>query len=108
MQKILLLTVFVSVFAYDSNSQIEKRNWIVGGIASYRSSEYNEVAGLTSKQIIFQLSGNLGYYFINKFAIGIKPEYDRTEVKQNANHQVVNSYGLGPFVRYYYLPIKKM
>ena len=107
MKKTSLLIIVASFIINDAASQITKRNWMIGGAASFRSSKYDEAAGITSKQIILQLSGNVGYFLIDKFAVGLKPEYERTEVKQNANHQVVNTYGLGPFLRYYYLPVGK-
>lgn len=107
MKKLSLLTIAAGLIFSNASSQITKTNWMIGGAASFRSSNYEEAAGVTSKQIIVQLSGNVGYFLIDKLTVGLKPEYERTEVKQNANHQVVNTYGLGPFVRYYYLPVDR-
>ena len=78
---------------------------MIGGGASFRSSKYE--APVSSTEIVAQLSGDVGYFVIDKLSIGLKPEYERNEVKENTNHQIINTYRLGPFVRYYLLPNEK-
>ncbi|MGE5107959.1 MAG: outer membrane beta-barrel protein, partial [Sphingobacteriales bacterium] len=85
--------------------QINKNNWMIGGAASLRASNYDLGGGFSSKQTIVQLSGDVGYFIIDKLAIGLKPGYSRTET--NNPHIIANAYEIGPFVRYYFLPKEK-
>ena len=78
---------------------------MIGGSASYKSSKYEGSGSINSKQTLLQLSGDVGYFVIDKFATGLKPEYDRTET--NNPHNIINTYGIGPFVRYYFLPAER-
>ena len=77
---------------------------MIGGGAFFRSSQYE--GQLNDRQILAEFSGDIGYFIIDKFTIGLKPSYDRTETKGSSN-VIVSSYGLGPFVRYYFLPSDK-
>jgi len=105
MKKSIEFVIILLFFSLASKSQITKRNWMTGGGASFRSSKYE--GGLSSTEIVTQLSGDVGYFVIDKLSIGLKPEYERNEVKENTNHQIINTYRLGPFVRYYLLPNEK-
>lgn len=100
MKKITLLTLlcFLTFICY---SQITKDNWLIGGAASFRSSKYDN-GGVSSKQTIIQLSGDVGYFIIDKFATGLKLGYSRIETNNPLN--ISNTYEIGPFVRYYFLP----
>lgn len=77
---------------------------MIGGAASFKSSKY-DFGGVSSKQTISQLSGDVGYFIIDKFAAGLKVGYSRSEV--NSPHNIVNTYEIGPLVRYYFLPTEK-
>jgi hypothetical protein len=101
MKKTILLFLIFFTFYNNANSQITKGNWMIGGAASFKSSVYGHGAA-SSKQTIVQLSGDVGYFVIDKFAAGLKPGYSRTET--NNPHIVVNTYEIGPFLRYYFLP----
>lgn len=98
---LIIITLFL---AYYANSQITKRNWMTGGAASFRSSKY-DLGGVSSKQTIVQLSGDVGYFIIDKLATGLKPGYSRTET--NSPNNIGNTYEIGPFVRYYFLPAER-
>jgi len=103
--KISLLIIVLTI-ANHANSQIEKRNWMIGGAGSFRSSNYNNGV---SKQNILQLNGDVGYFILNKLTAGLKPGYERTGTKGNfsPNNVVISTYYLGPFARYYFLPVNK-
>lgn len=105
MKKAILSIIVVSLIISTAQSQIAKSNWLIGGTASLRSSNYDVGTGITDKQIIVQLSGDVGYFIIDKFAVGLKPGYSRTETK--SPHNIVNTYNIGPFIRYYFLPKEK-
>jgi len=94
MKKSIEFVIILLFFSLASKSQITKRNWMTGGGASFRSSKYE--GGLSSTEIVTQLSGDVGYFVIDKLSIGLKPEYERNEVKENTNHQIINTYRLGP------------
>lgn len=101
----VLLSISLILLTTNVKSQINKNNWMIGGAASLRSSKYDVGGGATNKQFIVQLSGDVGYFIIDKFAAGLKPGYSRTET--NSTHNIVNTYNIGPFIRYYFLPKEK-
>lgn len=105
MKKSILLFFITFTFYNNAHSQITKGNWMIGGSASFRSSNYERVAGFPSKQTLVQLSGEVGYFIIDKLPIGLKPGYDRTEAYNP--HNVINTYSIGPFARYYFLPVDR-
>ena len=88
-----------------SFSQLEKKTWLVGGDANYRKSNYETNGGLPSKGSNAQLNGNVGNFIIDKLVFGLKFSYNRIE-GFNPNY-VVNTYSLGPLVRYYLLQNEK-
>ena len=84
-----------------SNAQITKGNWMVGGNGSFYSAQLkNENTNTSSNSIGLELRPNLGYFVIDKFAVGITPliAYNKPE-----NGNSVTSYGIGPYARYYLL-----
>lgn len=103
MKRITLLTSFCFL-TFICYSQITRDNWLLGGAASFRASKY-ALGGVSSKQNIVNLSGDVGYFIIDKFAVGLKPGYSRTET--NSPHNISNTYEIGPFVRYYFLPVER-
>lgn len=103
--KSLFLSIAICFFTISSFCQITKNNWMVGGAASLRSSNYDLGGGATSKQSVVQLSGDVGYFIFDKFVTGLKPGYNRTATKNP--HNIVSTYNIGPFLRYYFLPKEK-
>ncbi len=107
MKKTILLFLITSAFYNNADCQITKDNWMIGGAASFRSSKYN---GASTKETNSQLSGDVGYFIVDKLAIGLKLGYEETGTKGNSNpinDMNVNTYNIGPFVRYYFLPAEK-
>lgn len=102
MKKVLLLAVFVSALALISNSQITKNNWLVGGSGKISSSKQiiysTEVKGLN-----VALSPNVGYFFIDKLAGGIRAQLAINRVESSAGTTRTTQVGAGPFIRYYVL-----
>jgi hypothetical protein len=105
MKKITLITLSVFLLT-KADSQITKRNWMIGGSGSFRSSKYETTNSVYQKQILLNLSGNVGYFIIDKLPVGLKPVYERIEAK-GFDRTVVNVYALGPYARYYFLPSDK-
>ncbi|GAA4895636.1 hypothetical protein GCM10023311_20480 [Flaviramulus aquimarinus] len=87
------------------NAQITKGNWMVGGDASLNidKSEGTSSSGFTSTTKAFSLrvTPNIGYFIIDKFAVGVSPFLGLSN-PDGANNNVTN-YGIGPFMRYYFL-----
>lgn len=109
MKKITILVVTVLLFCTKSNSQITKGNWMVGGNASFFFTNSN--TGITdTKTTTINLAPNSGYFFIDKFAGGIRLSFYKNHIKfgqPNNNFNTFTTYRLGPFVRYYFLPVDK-
>lgn len=102
MRKVLLILIFL-IFK-DANAQISKKNWLLGGGVSFYSrsmgSEY-------AKTFNFDMASNLGYFVVDKLAVGLLPELEFTTYKQaNEPRQRVSMFSVGPFLRYYLLPAK--
>ncbi len=109
MKKTILLFFIASAFYNHADCQITKGNWMIGGAASFKSSKY-DFGGVSSKQTLVQLSGDVGYFIIDKFAIGLKLGYERTGINGSSNplnNVNANTYNIGPFARYYFLPAEK-
>lgn len=88
-----------------SNAQITKGNWLVGGTGNFYSAQLKDDSNNTnSNSIGLEFRPNLGYFVMDKFAVGITPliAYNKPE-----NGSSVTSYGIGPYVRYYLLKSDK-
>lgn len=102
MKKVLLAALFaISASAAFSQANINKGNWMIGGDINFSSSKY-ENADNSVKD--FSFSPNVGYFFINKLAGGLR-------VKVNTNNYTSGNTGyessevlVAPFLRYYFLP----
>jgi hypothetical protein len=106
MIKISLSITFV-ILSSISNAQITKRNWMVGGSGTFSKQEQESIAGkIKSSRLI--LTPNIGYFFVDKFAAGIKPSLDFYKNTVNARDDKNTQVGIGPFVRYYFLPVDKI
>jgi hypothetical protein len=89
----ILFFVFSIALVVGVQAQTEKGDWLVGGILDLNTSSEN-----TS----FQFSPNAGYFVINNLAVGanLQISYDKLGSLK------VNSFGVGPFVRYYFTDAK--
>ena len=118
--KKLLFILFIIPFI--SQAQINKGNWLVGGIlgGNYSESEDFRNASIeetTTKEI--NLIGQGGYFPIKKLAIGLNAQYTASTEKLSITSFFPSSFSqsfetsdniiaAGPFVRYYLLsPDKK-
>ena len=107
---ILLLTILITKH---SSGQITKHNWLVGGTGLFNSTTYANDLGNENQRITnFQIAPNIGYFFIDKFAGGLKLSFANSRNKNISNGAGYNlgknnSYGFGPFFRYYFLDTDK-
>jgi hypothetical protein len=109
MKKTILLILIASTFYNHADSQITKGNWMVGGNASFVFSKASS-GGSDSKTINLRLAPNIGYFFMDKFAGGVRLTYNRDHIKYrqiNTNFSTFENYSIGPFARYYFLDVDR-
>lgn len=102
MKKIKLLLISCSILSITSYSQITKNNWLVGGNGRF-SLQKQTLNSSDVKGLNINLSPNIGYFFVDKFAGGIRTMLSYNEVKFNGVTSRTTQTGLGPFFRYYVL-----
>jgi hypothetical protein len=88
------------LFAFASIAQIKKGNWMMGGSASFSSSKSTQSGIDIPEKIRFSLSPNIGYFVIDKLAVG-------SSAQLGTETGTETGFGLGPFVRYYFLEKEK-
>ena len=106
MNRIKILFVLFIAFLYDNaNSQINKGYWMVGGYANFSN---NTLVGpnnsLTDTYIT--INPTLGYFVNDKIALGAELFYLFSYSSAFTRNSASN-YGIGPFVRYYFLNKEK-
>jgi hypothetical protein len=114
MKKTILLTILTSALSFVSYSQLESRNWLLGGsgnVFNYtdKFTSTNQPT-VTGKLIEINLSGNVGYFPLDKFAVGIRPGISSIKSRglnsASGGQESISIYA-GPFARYYFLDIEK-
>jgi hypothetical protein len=106
---------FFAVFSFllcsnVSNSQIVKKNWLIGGNGSFSQSS-NFIGAINEyKSTVIALSPNFGYFLVDKLAVGtrisasfIKNDPVSTSGVTGAVRGKTQFVSLGPFTRYYFL-----
>ena len=90
-----------------SNAQITKGNWMMGGNLKFSKSK-SEFTSNNNTQIQegsgLNLTSNIGYFPIDKFAVGLTPSFVFNNPEGSNNNSI--GYGIGPFVRYYFLKVE--
>lgn len=108
MKKSILL-IFVSLLILNkSYSQITRDNWMVGGDANFSFNNSNTGATET-KTTTINVAPNIGYFFADKFAGGIRLSIYKNNIKfgpPDDNYTTFSYYNIGPFVRYYLLNVE--
>ena len=80
---------------------------MVGGTGSVSSTKNNLSSGsLQFQQTDIQINPLIGYFFFDKFAAGIKPSF--IYGKNNLQNKASTTFSIGPFARYYFLPLEKI
>jgi hypothetical protein len=104
--KIIQTFIIINVlFTLNANSQITKGNWLVGGSGSYKSTSSKTIlTGNKDKYVYLEVAPNVGYFFADKIAGGIK-----TSFYYNPYEGAYNiGFGIGPFLKYYFLKPEKL
>src|SRR4051812_7841610 len=107
MKKLFFFACLV-MFFLNAQSQLTEGNWLVGGNASFSSTKYKYATDATTTTDV-EISPNIGYFFIDRVAAGLKAGYKH--VKHVSSRYGVggagSSFNIGPFVRYYFLGTEK-
>lgn len=109
-KKSTLLILVLFIFITSTYCQITKGNWIIGGSASFLTNKSiarnsNSVSGFNQSSL--NINPGVGYFFINKFAGGLRLIINFDKVVAGTSSNSPTYYGIGPFARYYFLPIEK-
>jgi len=110
MKKITGLT-FLFFFIFKAHSQITKGNCMVGGNGNFSSSHYRGDVTVNQNKTTIAVEPKIGYFIIDKFSTGLLLRYsnNRTESPGTPNSQQnVSSFGIGPYLRYYFLQSGQM
>ncbi len=106
LKKILLLTAIIAFTNSYAKSQLFKNNWLIGGDVKFSSFSTESTLGNSKSEGMeknFDLTANVGRFFADKFALGVKPTFSSS----NYDNIVTKSYLLGAFARYYFLNVDK-
>lgn len=97
----------ILLFSVLGQAQITKGNWMVGGSGSFKSTKTETLSDGTKPyddRLILNISPNIGYFFYDKLAAGMKLSY----TYDNLYSQNYHYFGTGPFIRYYFLKPDKL
>lgn len=97
MKKSVLAVCLLLLFAHVTNAQITKGNLLLGGSTSFTSAKWGD-----SKGTSFSFSPNIGYFFINNFAGGLRVQIETEKEEGDEDAYVTTS--IAPFLRYYFIP----
>jgi len=111
--KHVFLTALSLTFTFASSAQLTKNNWLVGGTGNFLASKHSYSSptySSSSDRLEINLSADIGYFIIDKFAFGLKPGYSKYKDQVNGpggGYSNQNTINIGPFARYYFLKADK-
>ncbi|HEV8084749.1 MAG TPA: outer membrane beta-barrel protein [Chitinophagaceae bacterium] len=109
--KSFFIACIISTVSISAFGQLSKNTWLVGGSGSLYS--YNEdytapSINVTTKYTNIDLSASVGYFFADKFAGGIRPNFSSSKGESSGGGSMDNiKIAVGPFLRYYFLAPEK-
>jgi hypothetical protein len=95
------LFLIALVASLSLNAQITKNNWLVGGSAAFSYTENDNESN--SNNFRLSLSPNIGYFFFDKLAFGLRPNYFLNRSRSDSGSSKSERIMLAPFARYYLL-----
>ncbi len=107
MKTIKLFLIATLLFSGITNAQITKGNWMVGGNAFFDNTNSKDSNGnetQSSTQVVIQ--PNIGYFIYDNFSTGLSTSLNYSKTKGNSSSN--SGFGVGPFVRYYFLKPEKI
>jgi len=93
-----LLVASVFLLTLTSFAQTSKNTWLLGGSASYSSTQEGDL-----HNTVLDISPRVGYFILNDFAVGLNANINTT--KDEGSNVSVASFG--PYARYYFAPLGK-
>ncbi|MCZ2299419.1 MAG: porin family protein [Chitinophagales bacterium] len=100
-----LICIILCIYSLTASGQITKGNWMVGGNINFASTTYKSTNFSENTAYDFQINPNIGYFFTNKFAMGLKVGIRLLGAKgTGTTYSTYNNFNFGPFLRYYFLP----
>jgi len=100
--KHFLIFVIIYTKSLIAIGQINKNNFIVGGNGRFNSQK-ETLNSVSSKSISINLIPDVGYFFFDKFAAGIRSHWNFTKTAYSGSLAKSGHLGVGPFFRYYFL-----
>lgn len=109
MPKTIALILVTTLLSFNSNSQITKGNWMLGGSISFSSTNLKSEIGQKNTFFILQGAPDIGYFIADKFAAGLKVSINSSGGKATGTSvfSTNTDYNFGPFARYYFLSTEK-
>lgn len=104
--KILLFT-FIVFFFNSSFAQITKGHWMLGGDISFAYGKAKPSSIVKGESFNLDISPNVGYFVIDKLALGAKLDYYRSRYKTDDRTSSFDNFWVSPFARYYFLDVDK-
>jgi hypothetical protein len=100
------LSIFFLLLVSMTNAQLTKKTMLLGGSGGFQYSRgFTDASGaqLYGNNVFLNLGAGVGYFVLNKFALGINPgfTYQHYMGSNNRNFQI------GAFGRYYFLNSQK-
>jgi hypothetical protein len=97
--KKVFMAAFLLVASNSIFAQVNKGQWLVGGGIAFESSKVGDIDG--SKVTTFAAAPNVGYFFVDKLAGGVRASIVST--KNEGDEGATGQTLVGPFLRYYIL-----
>jgi hypothetical protein len=97
---LVLSMLFINLWA---NCQITKGYWMVGGSASYSSTNYKSDFGSKNKVFDLQLTPQIGYFIADKLATGIAADivYSGFRIDESTK-STTTDFNLGAFCKIFF------
>lgn len=117
MKKMILTTSLILLSAVFAYSQTGSGNLYLGGSFNlgFGSTKYKTGSNSNDgpKTFNFGINPNCGYFVAENFMIGLGLGYDMNSTKtkgigNNEDKVTVSAFNVGPFARYYMMPVKNM
>lgn len=107
MKKALVIIGTLLFLSSTTYCQLTKGNWLAGGNASFSSVRNSSTGSTIYNQSTIALSPNVGYFFADKFAVGLRPSI--VFVKSSlGNSNKFTDFKVAAFGRYYLLEPSKI
>lgn len=112
--KVFLCIIFIFMFFISgATAQLNKKTWLAGGSGNFKLIKSRQELNTSTenyKKYEIKISPDIGYFFRDKLAAGIKTSLTVTNSKRHPEGTAYSRsyrFDYGPFVRYYLLEKEK-